>query len=186
MIHLISFRVFNLQKAGNTNNSTMTKRIIYIMGVSGSGKTTIGKLLSQKIAIPFFDADDLHSLANKEKMRSGQALNDEDRQDWLRNIHELAIKQMRSNGAIIACSALKEKYRAVLSAGIDKPVWIFLQGSYEMIFERMNKRKDHYMPASLLQSQFDNLEIPNNAITIDIKKGPEEIVELISLGFPTL
>jgi carbohydrate kinase (thermoresistant glucokinase family) len=162
----------------------MTNRIIYIMGVSGSGKTTVGKLLAHKIHIPFFDADDLHPQANKEKMRSGQALNDEDRKDWLQNIHELAIEQMQLNGAVIACSALKEKYRAVLGAGVE-PLWIFLQGSYEMIFERMNNRQGHYMPASLLQSQFDHLEIPGDAVTISIEKEPEEIVGLIRLGFPT-
>ncbi len=156
------------------------------MGVSGSGKTTIGKLLSQKIALPFFDADDLHSTANKEKMRSGQALNDEDRKGWLQKVNELAAEQMQLKGAIIACSALKEKYRAVLGTGIDKPVWIFLKGNYEMIFERMQNRKDHYMPASLLRSQFDNLEIPNNAIMIDIEKEPDEIVELISFKVSNL
>jgi carbohydrate kinase (thermoresistant glucokinase family) len=158
----------------------MTKRIIYIMGVSGSGKTTIGKLLSQKTGIPFFDADDLHTTANKEKMRSRQSLNDEDRAAWLQKINELAVKQMQLKGAIIACSALKEKYRAVLNNGIHKPVWIFLQGSYETIFQRMKNRKDHYMPASLLHSQFDDLEIPKDAFTINIEKEPEEIVELVS------
>ena len=158
---------------------SMTNRIIYIMGVSGTGKTTIGNLLSQKIHIPFFDADDLHSPANKEKMRSGQPLNDEDRQEWLQKIHELAIEHMQLNGAIIACSALKEKYRTILNDKIQEPLWIFLQGSYEMIYRRLKERKGHYMPASLLQSQFDNLEIPNNAVKISIENTPGEIVELI-------
>jgi carbohydrate kinase (thermoresistant glucokinase family) len=157
----------------------MINRIIYIMGVSGSGKTTVGNLLAQKIHLPFFDADDLHPQANREKMRSGQALNDEDRKEWLQNIHELAVEQVQLNGAVIACSALKERYRSVLNDSIEHPLWIFLQGSYEMIFERMNNRQGHYMPASLLRSQFDNLEIPNDAVTISIEKTPEEIVELI-------
>jgi carbohydrate kinase (thermoresistant glucokinase family) len=164
----------------------MTNRIIYIMGVSGSGKTTVGKLLSQKIQLPFFDADDFHPPANKEKMRSGQPLTDEDREAWLQNIHALAIEQMQMNGAVIACSALKEKYRTVLNEGIEQPQWIFLQGSYEMIYERMANRKDHYMPASLLRSQFDNLEIPDTAVTVDIERGPEEIVELISFRISNL
>jgi carbohydrate kinase (thermoresistant glucokinase family) len=158
----------------------MIKRIIYIMGVSGSGKTTIGKLLSQKTGIPFFDADDFHPIANKEKMRSGHALNDGDREEWLQKIQQLAVQQSQLNGAIVACSALKEKYRTVLNAGMEQPLWIFLQGSYETVFERVNNRKGHYMPASLLRSQFDNLEIPKDALTINIEKGPEEIVELIS------
>jgi len=156
------------------------------MGVSGSGKTTVGKLLSQKIYIPFFDADDFHSAGSKEKMRSGQPLNDGDREAWLQKIHELAIEQSQLKGAIIACSALKEKYRAVLNKGIEQPLWIFLQGSYKMIYERINNRKGHYMPATLLRSQFDNLEIPTDAITISIEKEPEKIAELISLRIANL
>jgi len=157
----------------------MTNHIIYIMGVSGSGKTTIGELLSQKTGIPFFDADDFHPQANKEKMKAGHPLNDDDRKEWLQNIHQLAVKQMQLKGAIIACSALKEKYRNVLSNAIEKPVWIFLQGSYEMIYERMKNRQGHYMPASLLRSQFESLEIPADALAISIDKTPEEIVDLI-------
>lgn len=157
----------------------MVNRIIYIMGVSGSGKTTVGKLLSQKTAIPFFDADDQHSKANREKMEAGLPLNDGDREEWLESINRLAIEQAAINGAIIACSALKEKYRAVLNKGIEKPVWIFLQGDYAMISERMKSRVNHYMPASLLQSQFDILEIPAGALSISIQQVPSEIVELI-------
>ena len=155
------------------------KQIIYIMGVAGSGKTTIGKLLHQKTGIPFFDADDFHPQANKEKMKAGHALTDEDRAAWLQQMNNLALQQTQSNGAIIACSALKEKYRSVLSNGLTKPVWIFLQGSYETIVERMKNRPQHFMPASLLQSQFDNLEIPAHALSISIEKEPEEIVEII-------
>ena len=153
--------------------------IIYIMGVSGCGKTTIGKLLSQKIAIPFFDGDDFHSAANVEKMKAGEPLNDEDRSDWLQKINEFAFEQQQLNGAIIACSALKQKYRIVLNNGIAKPVWIFLQGSYQIIFQRLQNRQGHYMPATLLQSQFSNLKIPANAVSINIENEPETIVELI-------
>jgi carbohydrate kinase (thermoresistant glucokinase family) len=160
-------------------------RIIYIMGVSGSGKTTTGKLLSQKKAIPFFDADDFHSAANKEKMKAGKPLNDEDRKEWLQEINKLAREQAKLKGAIIACSALKEKYRNVLNEGLIQPAWIFLQGNYEEIYERMKKRSGHYMPAKLLLSQFESLEIPVNAFTIDIKNDPEKIVATICqyLGF---
>src|SRR6266700_2782944 len=102
--------------------------IIYIMGVSGSGKTTIGKKLSERTNIPFFDADDFHSLANKKKMKAGDPLTDDDRAVWLTRINALAKEQMKKKGAIIACSALKEKYRIVLSGGIIIPVfWIFLR-----------------------------------------------------------
>ena len=155
------------------------KQIIYIMGVAGSGKTTIGKLLQQKTGIPFFDADDFHPQANKEKMKAGHALDDEDRAAWLLQMNSLARQQTNLSGAIIACSALKEKYRSVLSIGITKPVWIFLQGSYETIVERMKNRPVHFMPASLLQSQFESLEIPADACYISIEKKPGEIVEII-------
>lgn len=152
--------------------------IIYIMGVSGSGKTTIGKLLSVKTGIPFFDGDDFHPAANKEKMRGGHPLNDEDRQAWLQQLHALAVTQSTGMGAIIACSALKEKYRLILSSGIPQTTWIFLQGSYETIYERMKKR-EHFMPPHLLQSQFDSLEVPVDAFTLDITNEPGDIVETI-------
>jgi carbohydrate kinase (thermoresistant glucokinase family) len=158
----------------------MNSLVIYIMGVSGSGKTTIGKRLSEKINIPFFDADDFHSSANKEKMRAGQALTDNDREGWLLAIHQQAKEEMRKKGAIIACSALKEKYRIILSKGIIVPVyWVFLEGSYERILERMKRRKDHYMPPALLQSQFEILEMPGDAIVIDISNSPEKIIEAL-------
>jgi carbohydrate kinase (thermoresistant glucokinase family) len=158
----------------------MNTCIIYIIGVSGSGKTTIGKNLSAKIKMPFFDGDDFHSAANKEKMHAGIPLTDDDRTDWLKRINELAKEQSKKNGAVIGCSALKEKYRTVLSKEISTPVyWIFLQGNYKLIKKRMEERKGHYMKAKMLSSQFDALEIPTNAITIDISKNPDQIVEMI-------
>jgi len=158
----------------------MTSQIIYIMGVSGSGKTTIGKLLSQKTSIPFFDADEFHSASNKEKMSAHQPLTDEDRSQWLINLNKLAQEQQDKQGAIIACSALKEKYRKVLSGEINVPLaWVFLKGDYNTILERMKERKDHFMPPAMLDSQFDALEIPSNAIIIDINEKPEKIITLI-------
>lgn len=156
----------------------MKSCIIYIMGVSGSGKTTIGKRLSDKINFSFFDGDDFHSLANKEKMKAGIPLTDEDRAGWLLSINKFA--KGKKEGAIIACSALKEKYRKTLGDGFAIPVyWVFLQGSFELIQKRMKERKDHFMPTGLLSSQFDTLEPPANSIIIDISKTPEEIVETI-------
>lgn len=157
----------------------MHKRIIFIMGVSGSGKTTAGKLLAQQIDIPFFDGDDYHTAHNKEKMKAGIALNDEDRIGWLNKINQLAQVQQQTCGAIIACSALKDKYREILNQDIMTPEWIFLQGSYEVIFNRMKNRKDHFMPPHLLQSQFDSLEIPTNMFTIDIDQSSDAIVEQV-------
>ncbi len=152
---------------------------IYLVGISCVGKTTIGKLLSQKIEIPFFDGDDFHSTANKEKMKSGKPLNDNDRKEWLWEINKMAKEQAKVKGAVIACSALKEKYRSILSEGMAEPVWIFLQGSYDEVYERMKKRNDHYMPVQLLSTQFESLEIPANAFTIDIKNDPQAIIAKI-------
>ncbi len=152
--------------------------IIYIMGVAGSGKTTIGKALSFKTGFPFFDGDDFHPPSNKEKMKAGHPLTDDDRQQWLQRLNTLAVEHSGLKGAVIACSALKEKYRVILSSGVQQNIWIFLQGDYELIFERMKKR-DHFMPVQLLHSQFDTLEIPQSAFTIDIKNDPDKIVEMI-------
>jgi carbohydrate kinase (thermoresistant glucokinase family) len=150
------------------------------MGVSGSGKTTIGKKLSSKTGLPFFDADDFHPPANKEKMKAGIALTDDDRQDWLLQLNLLAKRESMNEGAIIACSALKEKYRQQLTEDVHSPVhWVFLQGSYKVINERLKARTDHYMSATLLQSQFDILEIPAGVIVVNIENEPDKIVKEI-------
>ena len=153
--------------------------VIYIIGVAGSGKTTIGKLLAAETGIPFFDADDFHPAVNIVKMKDGRPLNDEDRQPWLEVLNVLAAEQAQLKGAIIACSALKEKYRLLLQSGIAECKWIFLQGSYGVIYERMKNRNHQYMSEQLLQSQFDSLEIPASALVIDIKNEPAKIVEMI-------
>ena len=154
----------------------MSPRIIFIMGVSGSGKTTVGLELSAIAGIPFFDADDYHSPANKEKMKSGRPLDDTDRQGWLEALNNLARQEAKKKGAIIACSALKEKYRAILSNGIEEQVyWVVLQGDFDTIQERLKARQQHFMPASLLQSQFEILEIPSGAMLADINHPPAKI-----------
>lgn len=153
--------------------------VIFIMGVAGSGKTTIGELLAAETAIPFFDADNFHPRNNIAKMKSGLPLDDEDRLPWLEVLNTLAAEQVQLKGVIIACSALKEKYRLLLQSGIDECIWIFLRGSYEVIYERMKNRNHPFMPAQLLKSQFDGLEMPSLALVIDIKNEPGRIVELI-------
>lgn len=150
------------------------------MGVSGSGKTTIGQLLAKQLGLPYFDADDFHPLANIQKMEKGLALNDTDRQPWLEILSNLAKQELQKTGAVISCSALKQSYRATLKKGIEANCqFIFLKGSFQLIRERMEKRAGHFMPTSLLQSQFDVLENPENALVVDIAQSPESIIQQI-------
>ena len=150
------------------------------MGVSGVGKSTIGNLLADELKVPFFDGDDYHPEANIEKMSSGIPLNDDDRHGWLVKLNELAKEQLKNNSCVIVCSALKEKYRKLLSDGIAKQTnWVHLTGSFETIYNRMNARKDHFMPSDLLRSQFETLEAPLNAIVCNVELSPEEIIKKI-------
>ncbi len=150
------------------------------MGVSGCGKSTIGKLLSQDLNIPFFDGDDYHSKSNIKKMSNGQSLNDNDRRDWLESLNGLVKKQLTENSCVIACSALKQKYRKILSQGVEEQAqWLHLYGSFDQIYNRINKRTNHFMPSKLLQSQFDILENSKEALQIDISLTPEKIIETI-------
>ncbi len=151
-------------------------KVIFIMGVSGCGKSLIGQQLAKELDIPFVDADDHHPEANIEKMSQGIPLNDEDRIPWLNELNRIA-KVQYSQGCVIACSALKEEYRLRLMNSIEsQAVWVYLKGSYDQIFERMNRRENHFMGSIMLQSQFDTLEEPDNAITISVKDSPEAIV----------
>jgi gluconokinase len=144
--------------------------------VSGSGKTTIGKLLAQKMEVAFRDADDYHPKENIDKMAAGQPLNDNDRQGWLERLNELIIES-QTDGLVLACSALKENYRRILASGLHKDIkWIYLDGSFEEILARMKDRKDHFMPSELLRSQFDTLEIPSYALSVPINTSPEQTV----------
>lgn len=152
-------------------------KIFYIMGVSGSGKSTFGKLWAEEMGIPFVDGDDFHPEANIQKMASGQALNDHDRQGWLKAIHQYVLPFTKTSGLVVACSALKDQYRKLLAEGIEKQVvWVFLHGSFELILKRMNDRSEHFMPPALLQSQFDTLEIPKDAIVLDIQESPAVLI----------
>jgi len=154
--------------------------VIIIMGVSGSGKTTIGKMIAQRLGLPFFDGDDYHPVENVSKMKAGQPLDDDDRFPWLTRLHEIAMNHVSENGCVIACSALKEAYRQLLMNGIsDQVTWIFLDGDYDLINERMHARDDHYMKASMLKSQFETLQRPEYAICVSIEQEPEMIVDQI-------
>ncbi|MCW5516547.1 gluconokinase [Muriicola sp. Z0-33] len=149
------------------------------MGVSGCGKSTIGTLLARELTVPFFDGDDFHPAYNVTKMAAGEPLTDDDRKDWLIALNKLAMTHALK-GAVIVCSALKSDYRAILSEGIqDKVSWVLLEGTFEEIQQRLNARKGHFMPASLLRSQFETLETPKKAITVSISPTPEIILRNI-------
>jgi len=156
-------------------------KIFFIIGVSGVGKSTIGILLSEALGISFFDGDDFHSESNILKMSNGHALDDTDRQGWLESINALAQKELDAKrSCVIACSALKKTYRDILHKNIERNVkWIFLDGSFKEIKKRLDKREGHYMGSKLLKTQFDILEEPKDAIRIDIKLTPDQIVREI-------
>ena len=148
------------------------------MGVSGCGKTTVGRALAERLDATFLDADDFHPAASVEKMRAGTPLNDEDRTPWLATLNrELRERRLGGERVVLACSALKLRYREAITAQIVHVDWIFLDGSFEVIAERVRARANHYMPESLLRSQFEALERPDNAICISVELTTAEQVE---------
>jgi gluconokinase len=156
--------------------------LIIIFGVSGAGKTTVGKLLARELDWQFFEADDFHSAANIEKMCSGRPLTDEDRWPWLESLRK-QIKQLLSAGenAVLACSALKRAYRDRLRVS-DQIQFVFLRGDYALVAKQLRSRSSHFMNPDLLQSQFDDLEEPQedeHALTVTLGRTPQEIVEEI-------
>lgn len=150
--------------------------ILILMGVTGSGKTTVGKKLAEVLACPFIDADDYHSQANKEKMSQGVALTDEDREPWLADLSVVVkLLGIKSPLSVLACSALKRKYRDLLSAS-TKVRWIYLKGGRELLNQRLEGRLNHFANPKLLESQLESLEEPEDALVIDIKEDLGKIV----------
>jgi len=158
--------------------------MIIIMGVSGSGKTSLGKQLSLRMSKPFYDADDFHTLANKNKMKSGHALTDSDRVPWLIDLASKIKEWTLSGGSILACSALKEEYRTILSKFNNNVTWVVLNGSFDLLLPRLTKRKNHFFKPELLQSQLDTLELPTYGIYVDCNKPIKQMVQEVIDNIP--
>ena len=158
----------------------MKTHFLIIMGVSGCGKTAVGKALAQHLEWDFFDADDFHPPANIAKMESGAPLDDSDRAPWLDSLRDLILSSLKAKRpAVLACSALKERYRQQLMDGNSGVQLIYLKGSYDLIWSRMTARAGHYMMPAMLQSQFNTLEEPLNAIVVDVELSVAEIIKKI-------
>jgi gluconokinase len=152
---------------------------VVVMGVSGSGKSTVGAALAQRIRVPFADADDFHPPANIAKMTAGQALDDDDRYPWLEAIGEWLAERC-ADGGVMSCSALKRKYRDQLRRHCADVEFLHLDGTPEVISRRQASRPGHFMPTSLLKSQFDTLEPlrpDERGIAIDVDQSIDTIVD---------
>ena len=164
-----------------TDSSMPEAPVIIVMGVSGSGKSTIGALLARDLGVPFTDADDLHPMANIEKMASGVPLDDDDRQPWLEVVGTtLAEAGDRGTGLVIACSALKRRYRDTILSSAPQTRFVHLHGSREVLAARTEGRTGHFMPTSLLDSQLATLEAlaPDEpGFVVDIDRPVAEIID---------
>jgi gluconokinase len=153
--------------------------IVGVMGVAGSGKSTVGRLLADAMHCAFLDADSLHSVANVEKMTRGIPLTDADRAPWLAAIRaRLLVAFERRQSLVVGCSALKESYRTTLADGIQI-TWVYLKGAERLLQSRLQHRDGHYMKADMLASQLDVLEEPSSAIVVDVAQSPDVIVERV-------
>jgi len=154
---------------------------VVVMGVSGCGKTTVGRALAAALGVPFIEGDELHPARNVALMASGTPLTDDDRRDWLQAV-AAALSHAADTGAVAACSALKRSYRDILRGRAPGLRFVHLVGERAVLEERMQRRSGHYMPASLLQSQLDILEPPTQdeaAITLDLDASPDEVLQAV-------
>ncbi len=154
---------------------------VILMGVSGCGKTTIGKALSEELNWPFYDGDDFHTSANIEKMSRGIPLDDVDRKPWLEELYQLILEHISSGRSlIVASSALKRSYRQILRGDLEDVLFVYLEGNYDLIASRIQNRDEHFMKTELLRTQFDTLEEPEDAVVVSIEKTIPQIVDSIS------
>jgi gluconokinase len=153
-------------------------KTIIVMGVSGCGKSTVGRMVAEAWGGGFLDADDFHSEANRRKMEAGLPLDDRDRWPWLRNLRErLLLGERAGQRNVLACSALKAAYRRILDGGKPGGVfWVWLDGPRQILQERMERRREHYMPPSLLESQLATLEEPAEALRLFVTEAPGDLV----------
>jgi gluconokinase len=151
------------------------KPIVVVMGVTGVGKTTIGRLVAEAVHVPFLDADDFHSDAAKAQMHEGIPLTDAERRPWLDRINH-ALREHTATGAVLACSALTDEYRARLTAGIAEVRFLLLTGDPELIRQRIAARLGHFAGTDLLPSQLDTLEVPVDAVTVNVDATPDVVV----------
>lgn len=159
----------------------MKHTAILVTGVSGSGKSSVGWALAQRLGYAFHDGDDFHPPANVLKMQRGQPLTDADRAPWLAAIHDFLLAALATHSVVMACSALKADYRRTLAEGIpaDQLRWVHLQGDFDVIAARMRQREGHFMPPALLQSQFDAYEQPTSGLIVDVALPIADIIQTI-------
>ncbi len=158
----------------------VTQKVIILMGVAGAGKTTIGQLLAEDLGWQFYDGDDFHPPANVEKMKQGIPLTDEDRTPWLDALRLLVLTQVqRGEPAIVASSALKRAYREHILGDTENASFVYLRGDYDLVRERLEDRRRHFMKPDLLDSQFQALEEPEDSLVVDIRLDPKAIVSYI-------
>jgi gluconokinase len=170
-----SIRLVNALR-GDCANALM---IVILMGVSGSGKTTVGRRLAREAGWSFYEGDDFHCEENTERMRRGVALTDEDRRPWLQAIRKVIQGALeRGENAVVACSALKRSYRRMLRVG-DEVVFVYLKAGPSLIRDRLKERSGHFMSPELLESQLDTLEEPDDALAVDASLPPDEIVRIV-------
>lgn len=154
--------------------------ILVVMGVTASGKTTIGRRAAARLGWPFYDADDFHPPANVAKMSRGEPLTDDDRTPWLDALHRLMAEHGQAGRhAIVACSALKESYREVLEHGLTTVRFVYLKADPAVLQARLDHRRGHFMPKTMLPSQMAALEEPKDALTLDASRAPHELIERI-------